>query len=144
MDRNTRPGSVTLLALGVLMIGGMNFLRFVEAIRQWEFLETLLSISPAYLALSGLVWSAAGLALGWGVWRGLEWARRAALPVALAYSAYYWIDRLVISSEGAGTNWPFSIGLNLILLIWLAWILRRKRVQAFFDNETDRFFGQRE
>jgi hypothetical protein len=127
-----RPLSVTLLALGVLTIAGYNLIRFFQAVQLWDFLEKFPGVTPLYLVLSGLVWGASGLALAWGLWRGRSWARRFTGIFALAYTLYYWIDRLWISNPGLTANLPFSAGLNLALLSLTAWILTRPGARSFF------------
>jgi hypothetical protein len=129
-----RPFSVTLLLLGVLMVSGIYLLRFAQAIRQWEFLSELLRIPPFYLAATGLFWGSIGLMLAWGLWRGRRWAPVLTLAAALAHSMYYWLDRLLLSGEGPGTNWPFAAAANVVLLFLSAWIFTRKRARAFFQG----------
>jgi hypothetical protein len=131
-----RPLSVTLLALGVLIIAWLNMVRWVQAVRQWSFLTSLPVVSPLYPLLSGLFWTLAGLPLFWGLWRGLRWAYRLAPLCAGLYTLYFWIDRLVvgqgISLQWNNFAWPFQAGINLLLLGSLAWILSRSRTKAFF------------
>lgn len=134
METRSRPGRVTLLALGVLSIGGLNLLRCFQAVRQWTFLEALLPVSPLYLALSGLFWAVVWLALAWGLWGGRRWAQRFSLLAALFYTLYFWVDRLLLSAEGAGSNWPFVAGLNVALLVLLGWILFSPRSIDFFQT----------
>jgi hypothetical protein len=133
-----RPFSVTILALGVLTIAGFNLIRFYQAIRLWDFLSEFPNVSPLYLAASGLVWGAAGLALAWGLWRGYAPARRLTLIFAVVYTLYNWIDRLWVSKPGLSANLPFSAGVNLILLLITTWILTRPRVLAFFGAMHER------
>lgn len=128
----SRPSTVTLLALGGLSIGGINLLRFVEAVRQWRFLETLLGVHPLYLAASGLVWGTVWIVLTGGLWEGRRWAPLATRLAALAYSLYYWTDRLLLSAGGLRTNWPFSAGLNLLLLMAVFLVFQGRRERAFF------------
>jgi uncharacterized membrane protein (DUF2068 family) len=120
--------------LGVLMISGIHLLRFIQTIRQWEFLGELLSISPLYLAATGLFWGGVGLILAWGLWRGRRWAPVLTLSAALAYSLYYWLDRLLLSGERPGTNWPFATAANVVLLFLSTWILTHRRARAFFQG----------
>jgi hypothetical protein len=127
-----RPASVTLLALGVLTIAGFNLVRFVQAIQLWDFLSAFPAVSPPYLVASGLLWGVAGMMVAWGLWRGSSWARCFTVIFALAYTLYYWIDRLWVSKPGLSANLPFSAGLNIILLFVTAWILTRPRAGTFF------------
>jgi len=132
------PFSVTLVALGVLILAGINLLRFIEALRQWQFLSTLLPISPLYLALSGLAWGGLGLSIVWGLWSGFRWAARALRWAALAYTLYYWIDRLTLSSPVAETNWLFAAVTNALILSLIFWILSRRKAKVFFGELHDR------
>jgi hypothetical protein len=75
--KGDRPLSVTLLACAVLIVAAFNLARFFQAVWQWSFLVQVLPFSPVYLAMSGLVWGIAGVALGFGMWRGCRWARSA-------------------------------------------------------------------
>jgi hypothetical protein len=132
-----RPFSVTLAAPGVLIISGINLLRFVEALRQWQFLSALLPISPLYLVLSGLAWGGIGLSIVWGLWLGYRWAAPSLRWAASAYTLYYWIDRLTLSSPDVETNWLFAAVFNAIILSLIFWILSRRKAKAFFGELHD-------
>jgi hypothetical protein len=112
----------------------LYLLRFIRTVQQWAFLEDLLDLSPLYLAATGLLWGAAGLILGWGLWRGWRRAPALTLLAGLAYSLYFWLDRLLVGSGGPGTNWPFAAAVNLVLLGLAAWIVSRQRARAFFQT----------
>ena len=147
-SRLTRPISVTLLAVLVLTIAGLNLGRLVLSILQWSFLKTLPGVSPLYLAASGLVWTLAGLALAWSLLRGLSWAPRLMQALTLSYAAYYWLDHIFLvdhplnlpaetgpaSQALLPVNWPFAAGLTFLLLAWMAWTLSRPKVKAFFNQ----------
>jgi len=132
------PCSVTLLIIGVLIFTSTSLIRGVQALLQWEFLQELLPISPLYLALSGFLWGAAGLPLIVGLVKGRRWALRFTLAAVLAYSIYYWLDRLLLTSDRGESNWLFAIVLNLLLLLLVSWIQSRPRVKAFFGVSHDR------
>jgi hypothetical protein len=131
-----RPLSVTFLALGVLTIAGLNLIRFYQSIQLWGFLSEFPTVSPLYIAASGLVWGVAGLALAWGLWRGYAPARRLTLIFVAAYTLYYWIDRLWVGKPGLSANLAFSAGLNLVLILLTVWILTRPRARTFFRSEA--------
>ncbi len=140
-SRRRRPLSVTLLALGVLSIASVNLLRFWNALQQWDFLVVLLPISPLYLVASGFVWGLTGLILFYGLWRGRRWAPRLSVVVALFYTCYYWLDRLLVSSRGFSANWFFVGMVNLVLLSMILWVTTRPKAKAFFgvihDHESE-------
>ncbi len=81
-----RPRSVTLLAVVIAGIAGINALGVVTAIRRYTVLRELpLSVSPAYLVLSSAVWAVVFTALALGLWRCKHWAR---LGTPLAWTLY--------------------------------------------------------
>jgi hypothetical protein len=133
-----RPLSVTILAIGVLIFAGINLTRFVVSIQQHEYLASLLPISPYYLTISGLVWLVIGLILVWGIWSGRRWAVPATLAGALAYSLYYWVDRLLLAADKPGYNWLFSAAANLLLLGMVYWALKNRKAKLFFGELNDR------
>lgn len=136
--KRSRPLTVTLLGIGVLLIAGINGVRLFQAARQWNFLASLPSVSPLYIALSGLLWFLAALLLSWGLLSGKSWAPTAARVFALLYSLYYWIDQLVVARAGQNPAhppaWPFDLGANLFLLLFTLIILIRPAAKAFFGE----------
>jgi len=128
----SRPFSVTLLALGVLTIAGINLYRWIEAILQWRFLAGLLPALPSYLLLSGLFWSLVGFPLTWMLWRGHRRAARLAIWGALAYTIYYWLDRLLARQASAFDNLPFTLGFTVLVLALVLWTVSRPNARAFF------------
>lgn len=136
--RRSRPFSVTLLALGVLTLAGINLLRFFVSLQQRKFLTEILPINPLYLTLTGLVWGLIGLILALGLWAGWRWSVAGTWLAGLAYSLYYWLDRLYVVAEGVGRNWLFSLTLNLFLLAVIYWCLMNRKATAYFGVKHDR------
>jgi len=132
-----RPLSVTLLAVGVLILAGINLLRFAISLQQRAFLSSLLPLEPLYLTISGLVWALLGLLLVWGLWSGRGWAVRATQVAVLVYSTYFWLDRIFLA-QGAGRNWPFALAVNLSVLVIVFWILYNRKAKAYFGAMNDR------
>ena len=143
-----RPFSVTLLALGVIILSALNLARFGLSLRYWEYLDTLTRVSPWYLALSGLVWGLAGLPLAWGLLRGKAWSPGLARAVALTYAIYYWMDQVFLqdhpltNAEGGARlllpgNWIFEAGLTVLLLAYMEWSLKRRQARAYFGEVNE-------
>jgi len=127
-----RPFSVTLLTAGVLIFMALYWARLVESIRQWDFLITLpLSISPLYLALSGLAAGLAGMPVVAGLWAGKRWGPRATWLYGLGLAGLAWVERLVLRT-GGNENGLFALFLTLALIGWMAWALARSR--TYFDH----------
>jgi hypothetical protein len=134
-----RPFSVTALAWLVLCFAALNLVRLIEAVQKWRFLAAWLPFSPLYLASSGLVWGVAGLALAWGVWRRKPWSLRGTLVYFLIYSLYYWADRFVLSGyPDRNQNALFIALVNLAILGWIAWVVRRRKVRAYMGVKDER------
>lgn len=149
--RTSRPGSVTILALGVLIITVINLSRLVLSIRYWDFLASWPGISPPYMALTGFIWTLAGSFLLWGLWRAKTWAPRLMRAMALTYALYFWLDQVflvdhpVSGVEGVRrallpVNWQFAAGATVVCLVYIAWSLGRRKVKVYFgliESETD-------
>ena len=133
------PFSVTLLALGVLIVAGIHLLRLFQTLQNWDFLAELPGAPPIYLALTGLVWAAAGFPLGITLWRGNPPALRSVRFIAVAYIIYDWLNRFFAAflsgSLATGFAWGFSALLTVILLVWVFWTVSRPRVQAYFRRD---------
>jgi hypothetical protein len=142
-----RPGSVTILVSGVLIITVINLTRLVLSIRYWDFLTSQPGISPLYMALTGLIWTLAGSLLIWGLWRAKIWAPRLTEAVALTYALYYWLDHVFLvdhpvgGSEGAfrallPVNWRYAAGATIVCLAFTAWTLERRKVKTYFGLDV--------
>jgi hypothetical protein len=133
-----RPFSVTLIACSVLIVTIASWARLWLSISEWNFLAGLLPFSPAYLSLSGFLWGLVGLPLLWGLWRGKTWAPRFIRLALLVFSLYYWGDRVLLSGYAErNINWPFALVINLIIGIWIFWILARPKTKSFFGDMNE-------
>ena len=143
-----RPYSVTLLAVGVIIISALNLARFVLSLRYWEYLDKLTTVSPWYLALSGLVWALAAIPLTWGLLRRKIWVPRLMRAMALTYASYFWLDQVFLqdhpltAAEGGARlllpgNWTFEAGLTIVLLAFTVWTLNRQSTQVYFGDVNE-------
>jgi hypothetical protein len=128
-----RPLGVTLLIVVVLIFTGLNLLRLILTIQSWNFLAGLLTVSPWYLALTGLVWTILGCALIWGLWLRIAWAPNVARLLSGIYVLYYWVDRLFVADRsGLEASWPFTLVICLVLLLWIFWLFTRRKIRNYF------------
>lgn len=135
-----RPFLVSLLTLGVVCFTAQQFTRFYLGLKQWSFISSTLSMcTAAYIVLTGFMWAGISITIIPSLWRGKDWAKRLTLITAAAFSLYYWIDRLIVSYQTADrTNLVFSLFLNILILLAIIWILRRRDSRAFFGDTHDR------
>ena len=133
----SRPCSVTLLALVVLMFAGLNLERLVQAIWQWEFLNKILPISPLYLALSGLIWALIGFTLAFLLWVGASFAPRFTYITAFIYTMYYWFNRLILFDREWLVNWLFVTIINIISIVTICWIFSQRKTKTYFGEGNE-------
>lgn len=135
-----RPRSVTILSLSVLIIAVFFWARLFQAVRWWSYIQDLApSVSPAYLALTGLVLGLAGLPVAAGLWLGQSWSVSAARRYFIALAGYYWLDFLFfVASETARGSWPFALGATILILGWVFWTLARPAAARYFNKRSNR------
>jgi len=131
-----RPKSVTWLAVGVLSLCIIYITRLGSTLQQWDYLSTLpLSIPPAYLLASGIIWSILPLPILWGLFTGKIWAPKVVGGFAVLYGLYFWVEQWLVKNNPLRmTNWSFYLAATIILLILVFWILSRKAVKAYFGE----------
>jgi hypothetical protein len=120
----------------VLIISCTNLIRFIEAIRTWDFLASLPGVSPLYIALTGLIWVLVGFPLAWSLWRGHAQAPIATRILTLVFALYYWLDRLLIAQTvTADSNWLFAAVATVVMILFIFWALGRSK--KYFGNNTE-------
>ena len=114
-----RRSRETLSLAVVLLLTVWNIVRARTAIA-WSPILTEFSVRPGpfYLASTGLVWSLLGVWVAAGLIARARWAGRLLLLSSLAYTAWYWLDRLLLHEPRPGL--PFTLALNLAALALLA------------------------
>jgi hypothetical protein len=77
-----------------------------------------------------------GLLIFWGLWRGLTWAPPATRAAALVFVLNLWIERTLLAGNGVyQSDWPFALGLTVVLLAFVFWTT--VRANAFFGDLND-------
>ena len=127
-----RPLTVTLLALWVLTITLLNWVRFGYTLSNWDFNASILPISPFYVAGSGLIWGIVGLGVFGALWKGWRGARRLTMVAASAYFIYFLADRLWVARSAPPT--PFALVASSLLFIITYWVVNRRKARAFFGE----------
>ncbi|HJS30233.1 MAG TPA: hypothetical protein VJ768_11455 [Anaerolineales bacterium] len=132
-----RPKSVTLLAVGVLILAGYFFLRAALATNRWELLLEYFPAStmPFYLVLTGVLWGCAFLIVGLALGRGIQWAPRLSRILAVLFAGYWWLDSLFLAVDpavrGAGF---FRLAATILLLAVTFWVLARPAAKKYFGE----------
>lgn len=129
-----RPFSVTLLGILVLSYTTLYWMRFYEAVSNWDFLSTLLAYPPPiYFVITGLLWGLVGLVICWSLWSGKAWAPKATWIAMTAFTLLYWIDRLAFANHNAWMpRIPFMLAFCLVFYAIALWSLTRKNTKQFF------------
>jgi hypothetical protein len=135
---HSRPVTVTILAIIVLIIAMTNLIRFWAATQNWEILASLgVSPGPWYFALTGLVWGLLGCWLVWIVWRRRQGCRRAIIVLSGLYFLYYWLDRLAFQNHIPLSNTPFIAGFGILVVFYIVFTLLLPSNQEFFSRKHE-------
>ena len=120
----------------VLIITALNAVRLATAIA-WRSILAAYAPSPGalYVAVTGAVWTLAGLFLLWSFWRGGRWTRPAFLIIGVCYAGWAWADRLFVQAEPP-INWLFALLATILLLGYMAAVVLDPRNQPYFRKET--------
>ena len=138
MKNTGRPISVTILTILVLIFAASKVVRFIESIQSLAFFSEILPFPAVYLVLSGLFWTVISIPLILGLWLGAGWAPWYTRIMSIAYSIYYWLEFYVLVFPNRSiSNWPFLLGINIVILAWIYWILSRKRVKTYFGEDNE-------
>lgn len=96
-----------------------------------------LSVPRWYLPLSGGAWGLGALIGAYGLFRGLVWAPGLVRSGALAFTAWYWADRLLlVHTDYARAAWPSAAALNAAILTGILWSLGRPSLRQFFQEHS--------
>jgi predicted permease len=126
--------SQTFLIILILCLAAWNGLRMSEAIFFWNSLEEY-GAHPLYILMSGVTWLLIGLILGWSLWKGKNRGRIITLSIAVSYSTWYWLDRIVLQKPHA--NWLFSLIVNIALLLIIFFIMFSQKMRYYFKKDSD-------
>jgi hypothetical protein len=123
--RHRRPFVVTLLAIGVFLLGMGYFLQAGQGLSHYSLHQQVpLSVPAWYQPLSGGLWGILWLILAAGLWSVKEWARRLTLVVLPIHLALWLADWVLFSrSEIAIQSFWFDLILRLLPTILAAAIL---------------------
>lgn len=131
---------VTALVGSVLIFVLVQLIRLSMAIRLSSFIESLsLPISREYLAVSGLIWAAAGLLSAGLLVRRHAFGPLSLKVIAVIYSLNYWVEQVWLTrSPLRSVNWIFSAALNIFVLLIIFLIFSHPFVRKIFGDHNGR------
>ncbi len=136
MPPANRPFGVTLLLWLVLSLSAWGATRVAAAFRWWDvLLEYDSRLSPAYLAVTGVIWAIAGIALCWSMIRREESARLRLVSAAGVWQAQFWVERVFFQSERA--NLPFALTASIAMLLVIVVITFHRSTIYYFSKSED-------
>ncbi len=108
----------TFTLLTVLITALWNALRAWTALTWRGALTEFIGANFVWiLFFGGAVWALAGFSLALALLTRRAWARRALAALSIAYSVWYWAERLLF--ELPRPNWVFAAIVNFILLAFV-------------------------
>jgi hypothetical protein len=133
-EKPGRTFELWLLALGLLVISLVGWLRLQFVISAWEFLrQTGFEPGPAYQAILGAVWGVGGLACAASLLLRRPWAPTFTRVTVLVLEAWYWIDYLALTrAPDAAQNWPYMLVLSVLGAAFAFGVLALNRQKRFF------------
>lgn len=130
------PLRITLLLWLVLIITALNAVRLITAIFWGRTLQPYISLPGVYyVAISGGVWTLAGLLVLGSFWRRARYTHLVFLAGAVCYTSWLWADRLLLQSAPSA-NWPFMLAGTIVLLGYTAAVVLDPRNRAYFRKES--------
>lgn len=117
----------------IFAIAHLAALTVMDGLQQVE-----LSVPPAYLYGKTLVWSAAGLVSALGLFTGRRWAPAFTKWLAVVYSLWYWVDRLLLAASSQALHgWGLSALVMGLIVVSIWWSLSRSSILRFFRSTVD-------
>lgn len=135
-DRRKWPFRVTLLACLIAIFALWNLVRLVTSIAWHDTLQTYAPHpGPFYIGITGAIWMLVGVFLLWCLWRGKRWTRRIFVISTGVYTAWFWLDRLLIQAE-IRSNWLFSLIANILLLAFIGAVILDHHNLIYLEREA--------
>jgi hypothetical protein len=124
-QRPKRSFWLKVLVAGLLIFSAAGWLRLQQSLAEWGFLSQAdLRPGPLYLALTGGLTGAGGLAAGLGVWFRRRWGFAFTRVFMVAWQVWNWIDRLWLArTDTARVGWPFALGATVLVLLFVFAVL---------------------
>ena len=135
-----RPWFLWGLSLIVLMTGVYNLLLALDqAINAGDYRALGVSYPPLLRSALALVWGIGFAAVGIGLWRRRQWARRGLLILVSNYGAFGVLWLVVYAeSDFSRDRIAFQVAVTAGVIGAVAWITRWRRVRRAFKTEENK------
>jgi hypothetical protein len=130
-----KPFGVIIIALSFIIVALSEGLRLCEALFFWSVLAKY-HASPFYLGITGAFWFFFALTLSFVIWQKKSWGWAGTLLGVPSFAGWYWIDRIFI--EIPHTNWPFALGVTILLLLIFGIIIFSLKTRNYFKVQETR------
>lgn len=136
----SRPRSVTLVAIGVLLLGLVNIIRAVSLYRLTDLqLELGVNLDPRLRMILSIIWAVVLVVLALFLWLRKP-LTRIVVPLMLAIYAVYRLAIIGIfaQSEYARSNQLVTVILYCGVILFTIWALNRRASRSYFTTIHER------
>jgi hypothetical protein len=136
-QRQNRPFSVTLVALGVLLFGLANGWRALGLVRQSGLLLELgATPDPRLCAAVSAVWAILFVGLAIAIWRRKRYTRLVAPGLLLAFGIYQFVLTNPCVLAGQSHNeWPAIVYIYAVAFVFVLVVLNVGPGRHYYDNQ---------
>jgi hypothetical protein len=131
MDDRHNPFGYRFLWFQTALFGIQNFGQAYWAFRDMEQYMAWIQSPPFALYVSfSVVWGTLFAKLTWAFWRRRRWAIRWLWLILSLYAVFSWAWLWAFTEA---PNLPFIIGFTIVVLVVDLILIRRRKMQRFFD-----------
>jgi hypothetical protein len=130
-----KPIGMIIIVLSFIIVALTEGLRLFEALFFWNVLAKY-HASPFYLGITGAFWLISASTLVFGIWQKKTWGWAGTIGGIICFAGWYWIDRIFI--ELPHTNWPFALGMTILLLLISTFIIFGLKTRNYFNVQESR------
>jgi hypothetical protein len=138
LPTTTRPRTVTLLLLGVFLLGVWNFGRALALSQQTDLhLELTVQPDPRFRFVMALIWGFVFMGMWWLIRKKRPFIRKLLPFMLIIYTIYELGVKIIFAQTQAARQ---EIWLNLVfylvLIALITWALTRTAVINYFTNKS--------
>jgi hypothetical protein len=128
--RRIRPIGIIFIEIIILLNALWNGMRLGNAIFFWSILNNF-GAPWLYLAISGGFWTVSSAVISVGLWQRKIWAWAGTIGGIIAYSVWYWADRLIFQLPHS--NELFALLYTFIMIAFSFSVLFSIKTRVYFN-----------